>query len=262
MTTKADVFELLKSHNIKSSDTVLIHTSMKAIGNFENGCDGIIDAFCEYLHDGLFIVPTHTWANVNKDNPVFDVGKTPPCIGALPTVAAFRKDGFRSLHPTHSVAAFGKSARKFIMGEESATTPCGINGVWARLYEENAKILLIGVGLNRNTYIHAIDEFLCLKGRLSAESDTLSIIDEEGKEFKTNFRHHTELTGSENFGVFKTPLCRLGALTYGKLGNAEVGFFDVKLGTKIIIHLWKKATYHLCLEEKEIPTEYYEDFEP
>jgi len=259
MTTKKEIFEFLEKAAIKRSDTVLIHTSMKSIGEVEGGCDGIIDSFCDYLKEGLFIVPTHTWENVNAENPIYNVKTTKPCIGALPTVAAFRKDGFRSLHPTHSVCAFGKNAEIFVKGEEKCTTPCPENGVWARLYNIGAKIILIGVGLNRNTYIHAIDEMLNLKGRLS-EPFSLTIIDSNGKEYKTSFRHHTELTGSENFGNFKAPLEKFGALTYGKLGNANVQIFDTKFGTPIIKHLWNNADYHLCIEEKEIPEKYYSDY--
>ena len=110
MVTKQNVFDCLSGLGIKSTDTVMIHTSMRAIGGVEGGCDGLIDAFSEYLSDGLFLIPTHTWANVNKKQPIYDSRSTEPCIGALPTVAAFRKDGVRSLHPTHSLAAFGKRA--------------------------------------------------------------------------------------------------------------------------------------------------------
>ncbi len=259
MITKKDIFVFLEKADIKRNDTVLIHTSMKSLGEVEGGCDGIIDAFCEYLNEGLFLVPTHTWANVNKENPIYDVRTTKPCIGLLPTVAAFRKDGFRSLHPTHSVCAFGKNAESFIKGEEKCASPCPTNGVWARLYNNDSKILLIGVGLNRNTYIHAIDEMLGLEGRLS-EPFSLSIIDYNGNEHKSKMRHHTELTGSENFGVFKKPLEKLGALKSERLGNAPVLIFDAKLATPIIKHLWKNADYHLCIEEKEIHEKYYSDY--
>ena len=93
MINRSDVHEFLKSAGIKPTDTVLIHTSMRSLGEVEGGCDGLIDAFKSYLADGLFIVPTHTWATVGPKNPVYDPKKSLPCIGALPTVAAFRPDG-------------------------------------------------------------------------------------------------------------------------------------------------------------------------
>ncbi|MBO7254287.1 MAG: hypothetical protein J6V36_03190 [Clostridia bacterium] len=47
MTTKKEIFEFLEKAGIKRNDTVLIHTSMKSIGEVEGGCDGIIDSFCD-----------------------------------------------------------------------------------------------------------------------------------------------------------------------------------------------------------------------
>lgn len=123
MYTREDLKSQIKAMGIQSNDTVLIHTSMKAIGPVEGGADGVIDAFCDYLRDGLFLVPTHTWMSVNPDHPVFDVNTAIPCLGALPSAAAFRKDGIRSLHPTHSIWAHGEHAAEFIAGEEYAETP-------------------------------------------------------------------------------------------------------------------------------------------
>lgn len=255
MVTKQDIFDFLNSLGIDHSRTVLVHTSMKALGEVEGGCDGLIDGFKAYLSEGLFIVPTHTWANVGAENPVYNVRETVPCIGALPTVAVFRPDGVRSLHPTHSVAVFGKRAKEFAAGEEKATSPCPPDGLWARLYEEDAVVLLLGVGLNRNTYIHAVDEMLDLPDRL-CDPIPLTIVDYDGKAHHTHFRKHG-FTGSANFGNFQKPLEYGGALTTATLGKAQVGVFNVRKGTEIIQNLWKKADYHLCEVEKEIPEEYY-----
>ncbi len=256
MLTKNDIHEFLTSLGIAPNDTVLVHTSMRSLGEVEGGCDGVIDAFTSYLTDGLFIVPTHTWANVGLDNPVYEVSKTVPCIGALPTVAAFREDGVRSLHPTHSVAAFGNRACGFVSGEERSVSPCPVGGVWARLYDEDARILLLGVGLNRNTYIHAVDEMLDLPNRL-AEPINLTVIDRDGRQYRLNYRKHGEHTGSEFFENYRKPLETLGALENRTLGNATVGVFNVRSGTEIIKSLWARADYDLCGEKRDIPEEYY-----
>lgn len=255
MLTKSDIHEFLKHIGIKSSDTVLVHTSMRALGAVEGGCDGLIDTFFSYLSDGLFLVPTHTWGTVGRGVDVFDVRTTVPCIGALPTVAAFRPDGIRSLHPTHSVAAFGKRAAEFVRGEEKATTPCPTDGLWARLYDEDAKILLLGVLLNRNTYIHAVDEMIGLEGKL-ADPIPLSILDYDGVRHETLFRPHGT-TGAVNFENYRKPFETLGAMKNARLGNADVGIFYAKPATEILKRLWSRAEYNLLAEEREIPTEYY-----
>ena len=255
MLTRTDIHAFLERIGIKRDNTVLIHTSMRSLGEVEGGCDGLIDAFTSFLADGLFLVPTHTWNNVGKHQPIYDVSATIPCIGALPTVAAFRKDGVRSLHPTHSVAAFGKRAAEFVKGEELATSPCFEGGVWRRLYDERAKILLIGVGLNRNTYIHAIDEMIDLPDRFRPPIK-LTVIDREGRHYSLKYQKHGQ-TGSENFENYRKPLEALGALWNEKLGDATVGIFDAVRGTEVISMLWSKANYDLCEEAKDIPEGYY-----
>ena len=122
MFTKDELKLQIQAMGVKPTDTVIIHTSLKKIGEVEGGADTVIDAFKECLPEGLFLVPTHTWDLVCPEMPIYDVKKTKPVIGALPTVAAFRKDGIRSLHPTHSVWATGKGAAEFIAGEEKAET--------------------------------------------------------------------------------------------------------------------------------------------
>ena len=247
MLTKADIHKFLSDNAVKPTDTVLVHISFRSLGGVEGGCDGFIDAMCEYLSDGLFLVPTHTWANVGAECPVYDVRSTPACIGALPNAAIRRSDGVRSLHPTHSLVAFGSRAAEFVRGEERATSPCPVGFAWSRLYDEGAKILLIGVGLNRNTYIHAIDERIDLPDRL-AEPVTLFVVDYEGKRSELSFCKHGDNTGSENFGVFERALVESCALEYAMLGEAVVGIFDAVAGTNVITELWKNADHDLTRE--------------
>lgn len=261
MITKNTIFDFLKENGIKNSDTVTIHSSLRSIGPIENGADGLIDAFKEYLHDGLFIIPTHTWANVNKNSPIYDARNTVPCIGTLPKIAAFRKDGVRSLHPTHSVAVFGKNAQEFVKNEELSETPCPVGGVMSRLYDMNAKILLVGVGLERNTYLHAVDEMIDVKNRLNSETFKPTIIDLNGNErpSKDYHTHYAKGIGdcSKYFPNYKNAFDHFGAIRYSKLGNAQVYCCDAKKITDITIRLWEKADYDLCSGYKDVPKEYY-----
>ena len=96
MISKHDIFQLLESQGVRHDDVVTIHASLRAPGPIEGGADGLIDALTEYLQDGLLLVPTHTWAVVNRANPFFDVRSTIPNIGTLARVAAFRPDALPS----------------------------------------------------------------------------------------------------------------------------------------------------------------------
>jgi aminoglycoside 3-N-acetyltransferase len=264
MVAKSDIIKFLEDIEIKHDDTVLIHTSLKAIGGLDGGADMLIDAFCEYLYDGLFLIPTHTWDDVLPDKPFYDVKTTMPCIGTLPCVAVNRKDGVRSLHPTHSVMAFGKRAREFIKGEEMATSPASIGGCWSRLYDEHAKILLIGVGHDKNTYFHAVDEMLHIPNRLREETYTITIMDEDGNlhttpPFRGHYTKGISTCCSDFYPNYKKPLEELGAVTYARLGDALVYCCDAVKCFHVIQKLWERTDHDLCIREEEIPTAYYKE---
>ena len=267
MFTKEQLKHQILQMGIKPDDTVLIHTSMRAIGDVEGGADTVIDAFGEVLKDGLLLVPTHTWAVVSPKNPVYDVRTTVPNIGALPRVAAFRRDGVRSLHPTHSMWAKGVGAADYVAGEELAPSPGAPGFAWARLADVGAKILLIGVLNNRNTFIHAVDEIYGLPDRLAPELYTVTIRDENGQEYSHPYHtHHCSRTNdvSQYYVNFEPAFLACGVQTFGRLGGAEVRIIDAKRCCDTVMKIFRSADEDasridkdLCVEFMEIPQSYY-----
>ena len=164
---KQQLKDQLESMGLKGDETILIHSSMKAIGAVDGGADTVLDAWMEYFKDGLFLLPTHTWKTVNADNPVYNPYTTPSCVGLLTNMFMKRDGVIRSLHPTHSMSGFGKNAAEYLAGEEYNNTPCTPGGCYDRLKEVGGKVLLVGVGHERNTYIHSVEEVLNVPNRLS-----------------------------------------------------------------------------------------------
>jgi aminoglycoside 3-N-acetyltransferase len=262
MLTRNDVFQLLESFGIRHDDVVTMHSSLREIGPIEGGADGLIDALKEYLCDGLLLIPTHTWANVNAANPHFDVRSTVPCIGTLSRVAAFRKDGVRSLHPTHSMAAFGKDARAYIQGEEKSCTPGPMGGALSRLYELGGKVLLVGVGHERNTYLHAVDERIDRPNRLAPTGFAVEITDWDGNILHNEdfHPHHTEginIGLSEYYRNYKHALDVTGAVQYGWMGNALTYCCDCRKMTDTVMRIWEHADRDVCIGIQDIPEEWY-----
>lgn len=264
MVTKHDVFTLLESFGIRHDDVVTMHSSLREVGPIEGGADGLLDALTEYLCDGLLLIPTHTWANVNAANPHFDVRSTVPCIGTLSRVAAFRKDAVRSLHPTHSLAVFGKNAREYVQGEEKSTTPTPVGGALSRLYELNGKVLLVGVGHERNTYLHAVDERIDRPNRIAETGYTATITDWDGNTLQIPDYHPHFTKGlkngsglSEYFRNYKPALDAHNAVQYGWLGNALVHCCDCRKMTDVVMRIWERADHDVCIGIQEIPKEWY-----
>ena len=73
MYTKEELKQQLRNVGLTGKETILIHSSMKAIGEVEGGADTVLDAWMEYFAEGLLLLPTHTWANVNAQHPVYDL---------------------------------------------------------------------------------------------------------------------------------------------------------------------------------------------
>jgi len=151
MYSKEDLKRQIAAMGIQPWDTLLVHSSMKTIGPVEGGADTVLDAFCEYLAEGLLVLPTHTWDRLSGEYSVFDVENEPSCVGLLTNLFRKRPGVLRSWHPTHSVAAFGRGAEEFIAGEEKFDTPCAREGCYGKLYDRRAKVLFLGVDLTRNT---------------------------------------------------------------------------------------------------------------
>lgn len=255
---KENLIEDLKTMGIKETDSLMVHSSMKSIGQVEGGADTVVDALMEYLSKGLLMMPTHTWAQMSAEYNVFDPENEPVCVGIIPNIFFKREGVVRSLHPTHSIAAYGAGAADYVKGEENCTTPCTPGGCWDRLKSINAKILLIGVNHVKNTYIHAVEEVLGVPERFTAEP-TLFKIKMPGvyKEVQM-YRHYNPHTAhiSESFQKLARAYEENGAAHNVRFGNANCILCDAKG----IFEVTKRVLSHElnCLIDREtIPEEWW-----
>lgn len=220
MYTKQDLLAHLETIGIEPAGTLMVHLSYKAIGEVEGHGDTVLDTLMEYMQPGLLVLASHTWANVGVNNPVMDVLYTPTCVGTLTEVFRKRPGVCRSLHPTHALAAFGVEAAEFVSGEERIGTPCGEGGVYYKLWQRNAQILLIGVNFTRNTYIHGIEEWDGAEGSISQEKTDRYVINHQGQRLYTPQHCHCAPLGSEPFSKLEPQALQQGILTMGRFGNA------------------------------------------
>ena len=255
MYTKTDLINDLEDMGLKPTDTIMVHSSMKAIGPVEGGADTVVDAFMEYFKDGLFMTPTHTWAQMSTDYSLFDSKTEPACVGIIPNVFRKREGVVRSLHPTHSIAAYGKEAEAYIKGEENATTPCPPGGCWDRLKDVGGKILLLGVTHGRNTYIHSIEEVLSIRDRLTDETTLMHIVMPDGsKKAVQMYRHFNRTLGtgafSDEFDKMKQAFYDLGAAKEVKFGDADCILCDAKGIFEVCSKLF--AIEENCVIDREV----------
>jgi aminoglycoside 3-N-acetyltransferase len=222
MHTQESLMEQLRELGIDPDGTLLVHSSFKSIGQVQGGANAVLDALSTYMRNGLLVLPTHTWSYINAENPRFSVTDSPSCVGILPELFRKRPGVIRSWHPTHSVAALGRDAADFTAGDERWDTPCARGSVWGKLLDRKADILLLGVDLRRNTFIHGIEEWLDIPGRMTEAPEALYTVTPTGEEIAVPSRRHCGLSWSEHFWKVEGVLEAGGALRRGSFGDAVV----------------------------------------
>nr|WP_144923059.1 AAC(3) family N-acetyltransferase [Paenibacillus bovis] len=239
MHTKGSLLADLEKLSINPKGTVLVHSSYKKIGEVEGRADTVLDAFEEYMKDGLLVFPAHTWSYINAKNPVFSVKDSHSIVGILTELFRQREHTIRSAHPTHSVSALGKDAVEFTTGDEYCTTPCARESAWGRLLDRNAQIMLVGVDLRRNTFMHGVEEWADIPGRMTDTYEPLVSILEDGTRVDVPSRRHTGLAWHEHFWKVEEILLNRGAMHIGKFGDAETRVCDAKLLTEVLMEMLK-----------------------
>ena len=142
--TKADIVAGLQEIGLKEGDTVIVHTSLSSIGYVCGGAQTVIEALIEVVgEDGTIMMPTQSWKNLNTMGAVAEMFRSWP--GAS-----------RSDHPARSVAAWGRHS-VYLTEKHDLSDIFGDDSPIGRLYELDGKVLLIGVGYNKNTSIHLAD---------------------------------------------------------------------------------------------------------
>jgi aminoglycoside 3-N-acetyltransferase len=155
------------------AEVILLQSAPRAIGSVVGGIDAVIDALLAALGPArTLVVPTFTagltdpsgWSRpgappqrhpaIRAELPLFDPRtSTPREMGRIADLVWRRPEAHRSAHPVESIAAIGPRAEE-LTRVHPLDDPMGPRGPWARLVALDARILLLGVGLQRCTIVH------------------------------------------------------------------------------------------------------------
>ena len=155
--TKKDIIDGLTKLGLKSGDNVMVHSSLKSFGHVEGGAETVISALMELLtEEGTLVMPSFNHGDIYEEGDIFDIKKTRTRNGIIPDTFWRMPGVTRSMNPTHSFAAWGKNAQRYLsrhhlvdtMGEDS---PLGL------LWKDGGCCLLLGVGYGSNTFHHFVE---------------------------------------------------------------------------------------------------------
>jgi aminoglycoside 3-N-acetyltransferase len=129
------------------------------------------------------------------------------------------------LHPTHSVAAIGRSAAELVADHEIAKTPCGLGTPYARLLDAGGQILLLGVSLKRNTCFHTVESLAGVPYLIKEQPDEFMITGYDGETSHVRVCMHAPAVPSR-FTEMRNLLHDECALTEERVGKATSMLID------------------------------------
>ena len=247
--THSSLKKNLLQSGILPSDTLLVHSSMKSIGEVEGGPDTVLDVLMDHSgREGLLVFPTLSYDIYGKEEKIFSPEKTPSVVGLLTEMFRKRPGVVRSLHPTHSVAAYGKDAKDFCRDHEKFSTPCARKSPWGKLYDRKAKIFFIGTkSIACCTFFHGVEEFLPVPGMFEEKVYDLKLEDPPGV-FHTvpSLRHK----GHHNkYYALPVPLLREnGALCETTFGDAACFLLDAVKSADLLLDILKENPFYFTEE--------------
>lgn len=218
----------LEALGVRAGDDLLIHASYKALGEVEGGIQTLIEAVLDTLGDeGTLLMPALSYDPVHAmDVPTFDIKATPSCVGAVTEFFRNYPGVKRSMHPTHSVCAYGARQDAYIKNHALDRQPVGPNSPFALLPKFGGKVLLLGCGTKPNTSMHGIEEFFKTPYILSPDTRTYVLIDENGAQSEEEFRYH--YIRQNGYAQRYDRLENLMEFTKGKILNADCNLIDSK----------------------------------
>ncbi|MEZ5199000.1 MAG: AAC(3) family N-acetyltransferase [Bacteroidales bacterium] len=203
-----------------------MNSSLSSMGSVKGGPETFIEALKEYITSkGLIVMSTYPHINMYnylENYEIFDVKKTPSKNGSITEIFRKGHDVIRSLHPTHSLAAWGKDAKYFMEGHEISQSPYDEFSPYKKLLDINVKMLLIGVNFNHAVMIRVIDDLYPdypLSPYIPNKVYTVEVRNYDGNLIKINTPCHDPIFSKERNNMAIFPHVK-DKVTFGKLGSA------------------------------------------
>lgn len=235
-TTSKTLASDLRKAGIRAGDVLMVHSSLRRIGNVEGGAEAVIESLKEVLTaDGTLLMPvygdTRTVFESFHEGRFADLRTQVSLAGKVTEVFRTSKGVFRSSHPYSSICAWGKHAAYITSGHDAASGVCHKDSPIGRLYELNGKVMGLGTDLAHVSFYHLVEETW---DRFPFDpylpEEQMTYIDGEGRTIRRAIRRYDpKISGTRIetepgrwvLGYFGRELSKHGVLKKFKYGEGE-----------------------------------------
>lgn len=149
----------LDSLGVGAGDTLMVHSSARAIESWGWELTEMIDFLLDYLGpEGTLAMPTHPKLRQRDGREVYDVRRSPSTVGLLTEVFRRRRGVIRSQFPVSTAAAIGARAEALVGDHAKSFAPHDEHSPYAKLALFGGKALCIGPRLDRMTILHVAED--------------------------------------------------------------------------------------------------------
>jgi len=244
MNTVDTIYNDLLNLGIKDNDILLVHSSLSSIGWVCGAAQAVVIALKQVINEnGTLIMPAHSgsisdpakWENppvpkewlqpIYDSMPAFDVNLTPTRgMGNIAELFRTLPQVYRSNHPQVSFAACGKFANA-ITNNHKLTPQFGMESPIGKMYDLNAKVLLLGVGYDSCTCFHLAE---ALNEKMPTSKMGAAIIENNKRIWK--WFEDYDYNSEDDFEKIGNAFEATNNVVIGTVGKAQCKLFNIKVG--------------------------------
>jgi aminoglycoside 3-N-acetyltransferase len=219
---------ILERMQVTRDGVLVVHSAIATLSRAGFRAENMIEAFLEYMTGGTLIMPTMTWRSVTPQNPQWDEIATRSETGVMTEIFRTRYASRRSIHPTHSVAAYGVLADALVARHHLDDTPVSANSPYGLMRSYTSYVMMLGVGLETCTAIHLPEETIAPKIYLRPlnPAEVYACRDRHGGIHEVRTRRHWRL--DRDFPQFGPPLEARGLMQSGNLAGCPYALVALK----------------------------------
>jgi aminoglycoside 3-N-acetyltransferase len=229
----------LRQLGLGAGDGVMVHSSLRSLGQVNGGALTVIRALQEVLTPaGTLLMPSFNHgAPFEPGGPgYYDPLQTPTINGAIPDTLWRLPDVRRSLDPTHAIAAWGAQAERYTRHHHRTLT-MGPASPLGLLCAEGGYALLLGVGYGSNTFHHVV-EMSTGAPCLGLRSEAYPVHLPDGRRVLGRTWGWRERTCPINDPVlYRQEMAELGLQRVGLIGPCRATVYRLQDGYRVIARL-------------------------